>query len=203
MEMDVHKPIIGILGGPASGKSTVAGEFARLGCGLVDADVEVGRLLEDGDIKEQIRRAFGQGVFDNDGRINRDRLAEQVFESKANVDRINGIIHPPVLARCEQLIAEYNSDSGIKAIVLDIPLLVEVGWAESCDKLVFVACDYQIRACRAGEKGGFYKKQLKKRENFQISLDKKAKIADYMLSNNSGLAAMAEQVVRVFTIINS
>jgi len=199
--MSSRKPIIGILGAPASGKSTVAAEFGRLGCGLIDADRIAHKLLANDDIKEQVRQAFGQEVFDDDGRINRDRLSEKVFQNKSTVARINGIIHPPVLARCEQLIGEYNSDSRIKAIVLDIPLLAEVEWAEKCDKLVFVACSEANRACRAAKKGSFYKKQLKKRENFQISLDKKEKIADYMISNNSGLAAMAEQVVRIFTIV--
>ena len=201
--MSSRKPIIGILGAPASGKSTVAAEFGRLGCGLIDADRIAHKLLANDDIKEQVRQAFGQEVFDDDGRINRDRLSEKVFQNKSTVARINGIIHPPVLARCEQLIGEYNSDSRIKAIVLDIPLLAEVEWAQKCDKLVFVACSEENRACRAAKKGGFYKKQLKKRENFQISLDKKAKIADYIISNDSGLTAMAGQVVRIFTIINS
>jgi len=195
------KIIIGILGRICSGKSTVAVEFARLGCGVIDADEIAHGLLEKGDIKEQIKEAFGDDVFDSTGRVDRNKLAEKVFEDEKTVERINRIIHPPVLAKCEELITEFNSRSNIRAIVLDIPLLVEAGWLDKCDKLIFVDCDEEIRARRAAKKGLFSKNQLKKRENFQIFLDKKKKIADYIVDNNSGLSAMAEQVVRIFTII--
>ena len=95
---------------------------------------------------------------------------------------------------------ELNNSEKVRAIVLDIPLLAEVGWIKKCDKIVFVDCKSDFRALRMQEKGGFSKKQLKKRENFQISLDKKAKIADYIIDNNSGSSALAEQVFRIFTI---
>jgi dephospho-CoA kinase len=195
------KIIIGILGRICSGKSTVAREFARLGCGVIDADEIAHGLLEKGDIKEQIKEAFGDDVFDTAGRVDRNKLAEKVFEDEKTVERINRIIHPPVLAECEELIAEFNSRSDIKAIVLDLPLLAETGWVDKCDKLIFVDCADEIRARRVAKKGLFSKNQLKKRENFQIFLDKKKKIADYIVDNNSGLSATAEQVVRIFTII--
>jgi len=193
--------VIGILGPICSGKSTVASQFSRLGCGVVDADAIAHELLENSDIKKKIKEAFGEGVFDSAYRVDRERLAEKAFEDEQSVAKINRIIHPPVLARCEELITEFNARNDIKAIVLDIPLLAEAGWLQRCDKLVFVACKEEIRARRAAQKGRFSKKQLKKRENFQIFLDKKKKIADYMIDNNSGLSATAEQVERIFTII--
>ena len=196
-----EKTVIGILGGICSGKSTVAREFGRLGCGVVDADAIAHELLEDSDIKKQIKEAFGEGIFDDAGLVKREELAEKAFEDEQAVAKINGIIHPQVLSRCADLIAEFNRRSDIRAVVLDIPLLAEAGWLKECEKLVFVECETEIRACRAAQKGHFSKKQLKKRENFQIFLDKKKKIADYIVDNNSGLSATAEQVVRIFTII--
>jgi len=195
------KTVIGILGGVCSGKSTVAKEFGRLGCGVIDADAIAHELLENSDIKKKIKEAFGEGVFDSAGRVDREELARKVFEDEQAVTKINRIIHPPVLSRCEELIAEFNRRSDIKAVVLDIPLLAEAGWLQQCDKLVFVGCNEEIRARRAAKKGRFSKNQLKKRENFQIFLDKKKKIADYIVDNNSGLSATAEQVERIFTII--
>ena len=196
------KIIIGISGGPASGKSTVATEFVRLGCAVIDADQIAHKLLEENDeVKKQLKEAFGPEVFDRRGRINRDKLSTRVFEDEKNVAKINSIIHPPVLARCEELIADYNTRSEIKAIVLDIPLLAEVGWAKKCDKLVFVDCSEEIRGLRAGQKGLFFKNQQKKREKFQISLDKKEKTADYIIQNHSDLSVLADEVFRIFSII--
>ncbi len=198
--MDSKKKIIGILGGIGSGKSSAAAEFARLGCGVVDADRMVHELLEDETIILEIRQLFGDDILGSNGKIDKSRLSEKVFENAENVAGINNIIHGPVLARSEELIGKLNSSENVKAIVLDMPLLAEVGWHKLCDKLVFVDCKPEIRAQRIEEKGGFSKNQLKKRENFQISLDSKAKIADYIIDNNSDLSALADQVFRIFSI---
>jgi len=195
------KVVIGILGGICSGKSTVAGRFGQLGCGVIDADAIAHELLENSDIKKEIKEAFGGEVFDEAGRVDREKLAQKVFEDEKSVAKINGIIHPPVLAGCAELMAEFNKRSAIKAIVLDIPLLAESGWLQECNKVIFVDCEDRKRADRAAKKGHFLKNQLKKRENFQIFLDKKKKIADYIVDNNSGLSATAEQVDRIFTNI--
>jgi len=199
----VRKLIIGIMGGVGAGKSTVAAEFARLGCAVIDADSMVGKLLETEEVKQQIRESFGDEVFDSAGSVDRPALAEVVFGQQANVEKINAIIHPLVLAETEKLITKYNK-SEVRAIVLDMPLLVEVGWAQRCDKLVFVACEERIRAQRKAkeaQKCGFTKKKLKNREKFQILLDKKAKIADYTIDNSSNQAELSEQIVHIFTQI--
>ena len=199
--MDNRKKIIGILGGIGSGKSSVAGEFGRLGCGVIDADRIAHELLEKDEIIDRLKEAFGEGILDSNGKIQRGRLSEVVFEDQANVTKINEIIHPQVIAKAQEQIVEFNIQDKIKAIVLDAPLLVEVGWHKRCDKLVFVACKDQIRAHRNQKKGAFSIKQQKKRENFQISLDNKAKIADYIVDNNSDLSALSKQIVMIFSII--
>ena len=201
VDMANVKTVIGILGGICSGKSTVARQFGRLGCGVIDADAIAHKLLENSAIKNEIKEAFGEGVFDGTGQVDREELAQRVFEDKEAVAKINRIIHPPVLVRCEELKAELNRRSDIMAIVLDIPLLAEAGWLQQCEKLVFVECKEEIRTLRTAQKGHFSKNQLKKRENFQIFLDKKKKIADYIVDNNSGLSATVEQVDRIFTNI--
>jgi len=193
-----RKPIIGIIGGIGSGKSTVAAEFGKFGCCVIDADAIVTKLLETEEIRRQIAESFGKGVFGESGAVDRARLAEIVFAEEANVEKLNSIVHPPVLAQIEELIAEYDK-SDARAIVLDMPLLVEVGWSERCDKLIFVACDEEIRTQRMAQKCGFTKKQLKNREKFQILLDSKAEIADYTIGNSSGLTELSEQIVHIFT----
>jgi dephospho-CoA kinase len=199
--MGKRKIIIGILGGVCSGKSTAAAEFVRLGCGLIDADEIAHEVIGQEHIAGEIVKAFGSGVCDSNGRIDRTRLGERVFESKAAVEKLNSIVHPPVLARCEELLSELNEDRAVKAIALDMPLLVEVGWKKRCDKLIFVACREDVKAQRTAKKGVSWKNLQKKRENFQISLDMKSKIADYIVENNSDLSTMSNQVIKIFTTI--
>ncbi|MEN6385226.1 MAG: dephospho-CoA kinase [Phycisphaerales bacterium] len=198
-----QKPIIGILGGISSGKSTVARQFEALGCGVIDADRIAKDLLSDNDVKNEIRCVLGGNVFDSGGNIDKPKMAEAMFNDPSAVKAVNAIIHPRVMERTEKLIEQYQSDKGIKAVVLDIPLLMEVGWETRCDKLVFVACDEQIRLKRAAKKGNLDEKLLKKREKFQISLDKKRSISHYIINNNEDLSELTIQISEIFPAILS
>ncbi len=195
------KLIVGILGGIGSGKSTVAAEFAKMGCAVINADKIAHELLLNEDIRQQLIDAFGEGIAEKNGLINHAELADTVFNSDKNVARINDIIHPLVFDRTNKLIEQYKRQEKIQLIILDAPLLVEAGWVQMCDKLVFIDCDPKIRAQRAEKKGLGGEKQLKKREKFQISLDTKAKLAHYTICNNSGLSALADRVACVFSTL--
>ncbi|MBW8017373.1 MAG: dephospho-CoA kinase [Planctomycetes bacterium] len=199
--MENPRKIIGITGGIGSGKSSVAAEFARLGCAVIDADAIVSRLLEDENVILRLKNALGEEIIGGGGKIDRCIMAGTVFKSKENVEKTNSIIHPLVFEQTEKLIYKYNHCEDVKAIVLDMPLLVEVGWDKKCDKVVFVESSEVNRASRTDEKSLKTKKNLKNRQKFQISLDKKAQIAHYTINNNSDLKDLADQVVRIFSII--
>ena len=203
MENPGEKPIIGILGGVGSGKSTVAAEFAKLGCKIIDADRIAHELLERKDVREKVVSVFGEGILDSAGKIDHKKLGDMVFADGDRLSALNKIIHPLVLGRAEQLIERYSRENQVKAIVLDMPLLVEVGWAERCDKLIFVDCRRQLRVDRAKKIGIIGKNQHKIRENFQISLDKKVVIADNTVDNNSDFSGLAKQVADIFSHIEN
>ena len=196
-----RKPIIGILGGIGSGKSTVAGAFGRLGCRVIDADKLSHKLLDKKKIKDRIVSCFGRDVVGRNGKIDRRKLAEAAFSSRKNAAKLNKIIHQDVLERTKQLINQYNQLKRVKVIVLDIPLLAEIGWDKKCDKLVFVDCSRPQRLKRARKMGIFNARQLKNRENFQFSLDRKIKIADNIIDNNTDYPSMRRQVKEIFTNI--
>ncbi len=194
------KPVIGILGGIGSGKSTVAAEFAKLGCAVIDADKIAHELLNDLVVKEKIIGLFGQAVLDSADGIDHKKLAEVVFADAQKLSLLNGIIHPLVLQKAEELIEKYRHQNQVRAIVLDMPLLVEVGWDKRCDKLIFVNCEKNLRLKRA-KKLGFNENQVKIRENFQISLDNKAGVADNTIDNNSDFSVLTRQVKDIFSYI--
>jgi dephospho-CoA kinase len=196
-----EKPLIGIIGGIASGKSTVAAEFAKLGCAVIDADAIAHELLRENAARDEVVRLFGPGVLNSRGELDRKRLATIVFADATLLDALNKVVHPRVLQRTEELIAQYNQDSHVKAIVLDMPLLVEVGWADRCDRVVFVECDRERRIDRARRKGLLEDREIEIRENSQISLDKKAKLADSIINNNSDVSALARQIKEIFSDI--
>jgi dephospho-CoA kinase len=195
------KSIIGIIGGVGSGKSTVAAEFARLGCKVIDADKIAHDLLEKKATKEKIVDLFGETILDSAGKIDHRKLADIVFADADKLASLNKIIHPLVLGRAEDLIKQYNRQNEVKAIVLDMPLLMEVGWAKRCDKLIFVDCKRQLRIDRAKKMVAFDENQIKIRENLQISLDNKVGLADNTVDNNSDFSALARQVTDIFSYI--
>jgi dephospho-CoA kinase len=193
------KPIIGILGGVGSGKSAVAAEFAKLGCAVIDADKIAHNLLNRQDLRKKVVARFGRGILDSRGKISRRKLAGIAFAGARNLTALNKIIHPLVLQQVRELIKKAKGQKKVRAIVLDMPLLMEVGWEKRCDRLIFVKCKQKIRAKRAKKMGILDKGELKNRENFQISLDKKEGIADNTIDNNSGFSALARQVTDIFS----
>ncbi|MCK5225241.1 MAG: dephospho-CoA kinase [Planctomycetes bacterium] len=204
MGKSVKKPVIGILGGIGSGKSSVTNEFAKLGCKVIDADKIAHKILDEKNIKEKVAEIFGKEILDSSGQIERIKLAEAAFGSKEKLDKLNSIIHPPVLAKIELLIEKYQQQPKTRAIVLDVPLLIEIGWHKRCDKLVFVDCKKSLRLNRIKTSRNLDEKQVKIREKFQISLDNKVAIADNTVDNNAGLPALARQITDIFSrIINN
>ena len=195
------KPLIGLIGGINSGKSTAAACFAHLGCGLVDADQIAHEVLVRPEVIRKITELFGRQVLLPNGLIDRRKLALEAFAGREKLDTLSRIIHPLVLARCETMIRHFQQNPSLEGIVLDMPLLLEVGWENRCDVIVFVDCDPEKRAKRAAKKGVLDIEQQKKRENFQISLDKKKEIAQYILDNNSDESDLAKQVENVFSAI--
>lgn len=195
------KAVIGIVGGMCSGKSTAARELGKLGCAVIDADAIAHQLLDDESVRAKIVQVFGEEVLDKDGKVSRAELAETAFSDAEELALLTEILHPPVLARVEELIARYSGEPEVRAIVLDMPLLVEVEWEKRCDYVIFIDCDESKRLERAQKTGIFSADALKKRENLQISLDNKRVIADNIVNNNSDLSSLSKQIANTFSTI--
>lgn len=198
-----HKPIVGIVGGIGSGKSTVAAEFAKLGCAVIDADALVHGFLEERPVRERIVKALGTSLSSESSPSDRQKIAHLVFGNPDNLAKLTSILHPRVLKKTEKLIGEYSRIEKIPAIVLDMPLLIEVGWADNCDRIIFIDCTQDLRYQRIQQKGKSTVADIKMRENFQISLDKKLFQADTTINNNSDYSALVRQVIEIFSDIVS
>ncbi|MCP4455840.1 MAG: dephospho-CoA kinase [Planctomycetes bacterium] len=196
------KPTIGLLGGIASGKSTVASAFQDLGCAIINADLLAHKALEEGTIQQAIREELGSEALAEDGSVDRAALGRLVFQDAGRLSRLNNLLHPWILEKCQTQLNEHLTNPAIPAVVLDMPLLLEVQWDALCDYIVFVECSKETRLQRA-KKRGLNPENLAQREIFQISLDKKAYRADNILINNSDLSSLVRQVTEIFeNVIN-
>jgi dephospho-CoA kinase len=191
------KPVIGIVGGIGSGKSTVSRLFKQARCAVIDSDELAHEVVELPVVKEELRNWLGDAAFRADGSVNRKALGAIVFSDAGKIRRLGEIIHPLVGQRRAELMRIYMADPGIRAVVWDTPLLVEAGLDKECDAVVFVKVPMDLRRKRVREKRGWTAEELEKREKLQFPLDKKAEIADYCVDNSGDEASSLVQVQRV------
>jgi dephospho-CoA kinase len=188
--------IIGILGGVASGKSTVARQFERLGAGVLDADRTGHEVLRLPHIEAAARRQWGEAVFGPDGRIDRPRLARIVFASGPEAEQkrrcLEQLTHPEI-ARLIWRQAGTLAAAGAEFVVLDAALLLETGWDHWCEKIVFVEAPREARLARAMARG-WNEEDFAAREGVQESLDRKRARADVIIDNSGSSERTQAQV---------
>jgi len=192
------KPVIGIIGGIGSGKSTVASEFADLGCAIIDADAIGHKLLGDRQVQEEMRTRWGDGIFDASGQVDRASLGDIVFEARGELEALNGILHPRIGAEMARAVAEARGDESIDAIVLDAALLMEAGWDALCSCVIFVDTPEPERLRRVREYRNWDPDNWESREKMQISLDIKRSRCDYSIDGSSSVSHLREQVRNLY-----
>ncbi len=188
------KPVIGLLGGIGAGKSTVAAELVKLGCGLIDADAIGHKLLNDPEVREELRRLWGEGVFDKSGRVDRKAVSKIVFASPDDLQALNAVTHPRMRRRMAARIEAMASDPAVVAVVVDAALLLETDWHELCSHFVYVAAPEDLRFQRVARARGWDRAKWQQREKSQKPLDIKASRTEDILDNSSSVSCLREQV---------
>lgn len=192
------KPIIGLAGGIGAGKSLVAAGLERLGAGVIDADRLARQALEAPEVRRQIEAAWGAGVLGEDGRVDRARLAAEVFGEPARRRQLESILHPRVRARREAMREHFRETAPVRAIVEDCPLLFETGLDRACDRVIFVDAPRARRLERLRAERGWDEAELDRREAAQWPLDMKVQAADYVLRNDADPSACFDRLQRLF-----
>ncbi len=194
----VRIPVIGIVGGIGSGKSTVARVFASLGCVVSDSDTEAKSLLSDPKVRGVLVERWGEGVLDEAGAIDRSSVGRIVFADDSEREWLESVIHPRLHAMRADRLAEAASESGVTGFVIDAPLLFEAGLEGECDAVVFVECPREERLRRVMESRGWDADELGRREKAQWPLDEKRRRSDYSVINAGDRASMEAGVREVF-----
>ncbi len=171
------KLIIGLAGGIGSGKSTVARLMDTLGGYVIDADAIARQALTLPEVRSQLVAWWGESILDATGNPDRAAIAKRVFTDPAERQRLEGVIHPIVARRRAELIDVANADPAARFIVLDVPLLFEVGLDKVCDRVIFVEADEKVRQERVQRTRGWDSSELPRRETNQMPLDRKRAIS--------------------------
>lgn len=192
------KPVVGLTGGIACGKSTVAQVFEELGVPVVDADQLAREVVAPGTQGlERIVAEFGQEVLLDDGTLDRKKVADVVFENEDARQKLNAIMHPLIAVAGAGRIAALQSHPGA-FILYEAALLVETGSYRMFSALVVVSAAKELQLERLLTRDGISEQEAKARIAAQFPLEKKEEAADYVIHNNGTLEATRLQVVEVY-----
>lgn len=196
--------IVGLTGGVASGKSLVAGEFKNLGALMIDADEIAREVVCPGkDAYEAVVREFGKKVLKGDGSIDRGRLGKIVFSDQRRLEKLNAITHPPIMRRIVELMESLRDARPGEIIVLNAPLLIEVGLHKTVDTVVVVYANEENQLLRLRKRDNLGEEEAKARMNAQIPLSKKLGYADFVINNNGAREDTLEQARKVYSMLAS
>lgn len=174
--------IVGLTGGIASGKSTVADFFRQKGIPVVDAD-EISHAVTEPDAEgaKAIEENFGNEMFVLKC-LDRKKLAAYCFANKERTEKLNSVLHPIIIKEMLRQTEEYEK-AGAKTVIWDVPLLFETGLDRYCNKIIAVVCNENTRILRAQKRSDISAEEVKKRISRQMSDGERRKRADYIIDN--------------------
>ena len=195
---------VGLTGGLACGKTFVGEALASFGCLLVQADELGHQVLEPGgEAYEAVVREFGPAIVDSDGHINRRRLGNLVFGSPARLERLNSLVHPPVVRREEEMIAAFAARQPDGIAVVEAAILIETGSYKRFDRIILVTCADEQQRERALRRQGAAEADVAARISRQMPLAEKRKYADFVIDTSGTKEDTLRQTRAVYEALRS
>lgn len=185
-------PVVGIIGGIGSGKSTISRWISEHHPVLViDADMVGHRVLLEPQIIAALQATFGPRILNDHGQVDRNTLAQLVFghgdAQRESRRKLEQIAHPAIRAAIEQQLAQIDPAT-YQAVLLDAAVLLEAGWADVCDAILYIDTPTEIRQARVATQRGWSVAELASREASQWPLDRKKQAAQAVIPNDGDVA---------------
>jgi len=193
--------IIGLTGSIATGKSQSSKIFKQLGCYIIDAD-KLSRTLTVKNSKclTDIVKVFGKDILKSNGELNRKKLGSIVFSNKAAKTELEKIIHPHIIKKTNEVIAKKYKTVDI---IVDAPLLFEVGLDRVCDKVIVIYAKYHLQLKRLMKRDNLSKQEAEKRIALQMPIEEKMKLADITIDNSGTLAELKKNIKFIYKTIGN
>jgi dephospho-CoA kinase len=172
--------------------------FGALGCVVVDADRLARDVVEPGQpAYDEIVDAFGRGVLEPDGRLDRKALGAIVFADPDRRRRLEAITHPRIRARLQARLDELTAEGFDGIVIFDAPVMIESGTHRGMDRLVVVTSGEAAQVARQQARDGLGPAEATQRIRSQMPIEEKIELADHVIDNSGGLAATEAQVREV------
>ncbi len=190
---------VGLTGSIGVGKSFVTSVLAELGCHVIDADAVAREVVAPGSpaLNELIKN-FGNDILQNDGTLDRGRLAGVVFADEGQRTLLNSILHPYIIAEQDQRLREWEAEDPSGIGVIDAALMIESGGYQRFDKLIVVHCRPEVQLERLMSRNNLNLAEARRRISSQMSQEEKKRFADYLIDTSNGFADTRRQTELVY-----
>lgn len=190
--------VVGLTGGFASGKTTVARMFKDLGAQFLSADDMVHSLLKNpGPCQRRVVRVFGKGVLFA-GRIDRRKLGRVIFKNPLSRKTLERIIHPAVIGEIKKQVQAFRKTKKKKVFIIEVPLLFEAGLEKTFDTTLVVVSSRSQQIQRALQTRFLTRQEIQNRIQAQLPFAIKRRMADILIDNRGSLSYTKRQVAAVW-----
>ena len=190
--------MIGLTGGIATGKSTVVKIFEELGAGIVDSDLIAREIVEPGKpAYSEIVEYFGKNILAPDGKIDREKLGEIVFNDNEKRQALNGMTHPRVFEEMQNQIKSF-AEKDVEVVLCDVPLLIESGGQDWLKPIILVYASPENQLDRLMERDKCSRQRALSRISSQMSIDEKRKHADIIIDNSGTVENTRAQTLDIW-----
>jgi dephospho-CoA kinase len=174
--------LVGLTGGVATGKSTVAKMFKHYGAVVIDADQLARDVVKPGKPAwRAIVTLFGKKALNQDRSLNRQALGSIVFRNRTKLRQLERIIHPRVAREQQRLVRRIAKGKPHAVVIYEVPLLFEAGVDKRVDKIVVVTADRETQIARLKKRNGLSRAEAIRRIRTQMPLSKKVRLADIVI----------------------
>ncbi len=188
--------VIGLTGGPGTGKSTVASMLARRGAAVIEADRLGHQSYAPGtEGWRAVVEAFGQEIVGPDGAIDRRRLGAIVFSDPEKLHRLNAIIHPIIRRLITEQLEKFRRE-GVRVVVIEAALLFEAGWDDLVDEVWVTVAPTEVAVARYVARTGLPEEEVRRRVAAQLEAAEKARRAHRVIDTSGTLVTVERQVER-------
>jgi dephospho-CoA kinase len=196
--------VVGLTGGLACGKSFVGKKLAELGCHLIQAD-ELGHevLLSTGEAFQPVVNEFGPGVLNENGEIDRRKLAAMVFNNPERLAKLSAIVHPAVGRLQNRTMAEIAKTDPEGIVVVEAAIMVETGSYNKFDRLIVVVCTQEQQMERAMHRGQYAREEVEARIARQLPIEEKKRLAHFIIDTSGSKENTEEQTRQVYQALRS
>lgn len=192
--------LVGLTGGIAAGKSTVAAMLSERGAAVIDADQVAREVVEPGTVGlQKVIEEFGDSLLDSSGHLDRKTLADVIFADSTKRERLEKILHPLIRTRTIQLIEQQSKP----VVVYAVPLLVEANVDYPFDLVVTVEAGESEQLKRLTRDRGYSEQQARQRITAQASKSEREASADFVLDSSGPIEAMAPQIEKLWALIQT